>query len=151
METGFWQAQAETAKTLNELSRLTATTAEKVENSVSHKELIDHLSEFRKEWSGKLDHYEIKLDQAIAKVEVIVDRAIDRVKESMGAAAVAEVKKAMAARRAREAEAKETITSRENDIDRRIRNANRIGAGGIGVGIIGFIAAIAQMMGWTGP
>ncbi len=140
------QGQTELARQLSRLNEQVGTLTEKVNDRVTHRELMSEFGGFRKEFSGKLDHMEEKFDQAAEKVDTSLEKAIDRIKEGLGNLAARAVTEAMAIREQQESKAAALIQAREADIDRRLRRADRNGYIGGGVGIIGIIAAVFQYL-----
>ena len=138
------QGQAEIGRQMARMSEQLGTLQAQLGDRVTHRELMQELGGFRKEFSGKLDHMEVKFDQAAEKVDSSLEKAIDRIKEGLGNLAAKAVTDAMAIREQHEAKAAAVIQARESDIDRRIRRSERNGYIGGGVGIIGLIAAALQ-------
>lgn len=147
---GFWAAQAELGKQLNRLSEIVGSVSAQQQDRVTHKDMMNEFGDFRKEFGGKLDHMETKFDQAINKVESVIDRSLARMAESWRSIADESVSKEMMKRDAQEAKARETVARNDSELERKIRQANRNGVIGGGVGLLGLIAAIAQNMGWLG-
>jgi hypothetical protein len=144
-------AQAELARQMAALSQHVGSVSAKVEDRVTHKELMTAVDNQRKEQAGQFQHMETKVDGAVKDVKSALNEAVDRIKENLGGITTTEVNKAMAARDQQEQKAVQTIQSREADIDRRIRAANRNGLIGGITGIVGIIiAAIVQALNWGG-
>ena len=144
------QGQAEIARQLNQLSERVGSFSAQLADRVTHRELMQEFGGFRKEFSGKLDHMEVKFDQAAEKVDTSLEKAIERIQDKLATTAVKAVGEAMEAREKTDAKAQAAITAREADIDRRIRRSERNGVVGGGIGVIGLLVAVAQNMGWLG-
>lgn len=141
---GFWQAQTELARSVNRLAEQVGSVSAQLEQRVTHKELMQEFGGFRKESAAKLDHMEIKFDEAAKNVEATLDRAIDRIKDNLSSMATKAVGEALATRDAQELKALTTVQRNESELERKIKQANRNSLIGGGVGILGVAAAIAQ-------
>lgn len=106
--------------------------------------MMGEMNGARKEITGKIDHMETKFDQATTKLEGIFDNTIKRLQDTWETVADRAVTKELEKRDAQERKAREEADRYDKDMERKIRNANRTGTLGVGTGIIGIIAAIAQ-------
>lgn len=141
----FWQTQAtELAKQVNRVSEMLGSVTSSLNDRPTHKDMMLGFGDFRKEFGGKLDHMETKFDQATAKTEAALDRAISRLTESWETVADRAVAKELAKREAHEAKARADVQRNDAELERKIRNASRLGWGGGVVGLGGLIAALAQ-------
>lgn len=147
MDASFWAALGEMARQNTDLAKQVGSVAARVDDRVTHKELMQTIAEFRKEFAGKLDHMEAKFDSTVEKVDNSLNRAVDRIKESLGGLATDSVTKAMNIRREQENDALVSVARNDAEIERKIRAANRAGVGGIGVGVVSIGYAIWQSMG----
>jgi hypothetical protein len=147
MDSGIWSALSELARQTTGVSERLGAVREGLEDRVTHKELMQAVSEWRKENTVRLDHMEGKFDQAVNKVESLLDRAVDRIKDNLGGLTNESVERAMSNREARDAKAIAAVEGREAEILRIARNAQWTGRGGVGVGLIGVLYAIWQGMG----
>lgn len=143
---GFWAAQAEVAKQISRVSEVLGSVTAQLNDRVTHKDMMTGFGDFRKEFGGKLDHMEGKFEQAVSKVEAIIDRAAIRQAESWRTMADEAVSKEMIKRDAVETKARESVKRNDDDLERKIRQANRNSVLGGGVGLIGIAAAIWQGM-----
>lgn len=138
------QGQAELVRQVSRLNEQVGTLTGKVNDRVTHREMMQEFGGFRKEFGGKLDHMEEKFDAAADRVDGALDKAVDRIKEGLTNLASKAVIEALAVREAQEAKAAQAVQTREADIDRRIRRSERNGYIGGGVGITGLIIAAIQ-------
>jgi hypothetical protein len=143
---GFWQAQAELGKQISRVSEILGSVTAHLADRVTHKDMMNEFSGFRKEVGGKLDHMEGKFDQSTSKVEAILDRATQRQFESWRAIADEAVSKEMIKRDAQEVKAREAVQRSDAELERKIRQANRNGLLGGGAGLLGIAVAIYQSM-----
>jgi hypothetical protein len=142
--------QAEIARQLNQLTERVGTFGAQLADRVTHRELMQEFGGFRKEFTGKLDHMEVKFDQAAEKVDTSLEKAIDRIQDKLASTAVKAVAEAMAVRETNETKAREAVKRSEDEVQRQIRSANRTGAFGVGTGLLGMVAFIAERMGAFG-
>lgn len=157
MESTFWAAQGELARQVTELAKQVGAVVARVDDRVTHKELMQSVTEGRKEFASKIDHMEEKFDQATGKVETSLDRAADRIKDIIPSIVNECVSAALSLRDSQEQKAAAAIQRTDAEIDRRIdraeasaRAANIRGNGGIATGIIAVLYAIGQANGWWG-
>jgi hypothetical protein len=147
----FWQAQAaELAKQVNRVSETLGSVSSSLNDRPTHKDMMLGFGDFRKEFCGKLDHMETKFDQATAKTEAALDHAINRLTETWDTVADRAVAKELMKREASENRAREAVKRNDEEMERKIRNANRNGAVGVGTGLLGLIAFIAERLGAFG-
>lgn len=133
---------AEMAKQVMSLTGTVQTVAGKLEDRVSHKDFMQQETANRKEFLGQLTAMEGRLaagntahgDRIKADVDGMIERAVAR---------------GIAAERLREQEARQNIERSDADVDKRIRNANRNGFGGVVIGLLSLGYAVAKGQGWA--
>lgn len=143
---GFWAAQAEVAKQISRVSEVLGGVTAQLNDRVTHKDMMTGFGDFRKEFGGKLDHMEGKFEQAVSKVEAVIDRSAARQAEAFRSLADEAVSKEMIKRDQQETKAREAVQRSDAELERKIRQANRNSVLGGSVGLLGIAAAIYQSM-----
>ena len=143
---GFWHAQAELAKQVTRVSEVIGTLTAQVSDRPTYKDMMIGMGDVRKEVTGKIDHMESRFDAAAKSLQVTFDGSIDRLKDTWETVADRAVTKELAKRAAVELTARETVRRNDDELERKIRQANRNSVIGGGVGILGVVAAVFQYL-----
>ncbi len=143
-------SQTELARQMATLAQQVGTVIAKIDDRVTHKELMETVDKGRKEQTDNFQHMENKFDGAVKDVKSALTDTVGHIKENLGGIITTEVSKAMTARDQLEQKASAVVQTRNEDIDRRVRDANLRAIIGVVAGLFGVGVTIWQAFGGGG-